>query len=203
MALMCGIAQTTDLQPAQTPTEAFCEHRPRRVNHQLLQRPTKDITMPRYIKRIMLIIAVSLSALSSQVSLAQGQPTAASTPDLDNRRSIVVIPKERVRILYNMRQYLIGLQQLTEAVANDQMDSAIAAARSMGSIRLYDLRLKFANEAVIEFHTNAFEVHQDFDRIAAAAEQQRDGTRMLRDVAALMKKCTHCHETFRLQDTAH
>jgi hypothetical protein len=112
-------------------------------------------------------------------------------------------PNERSRILTNMRKYLIGLQAMTEALAHDDMQSAAAAARSMGSINLYDVRLMFPNVAAIEFRDLAFEVHRDFDVVAKDAESKQDPKLMLSQLAAIMKKCAHCHDTYKLQDSSH
>ena len=116
--------------------------------------------MSKYLKLGMLIFALLCSTLTAQTVLAQGVP-AATNPnvDVDTRRGIVTLPWERTLILRNMRQYLAGLQELTAAVANGDMKTATEAARSMGSVNLYDIKLKFANTTAVEFHEIAFEVH--------------------------------------------
>ena len=99
----------------------------------------------------------------------------------------------------------LALQEvfLTEALARDDMQAASAAARKMGSINLYDIKLIFPNKASVEFHGLAFEVHRDFDAIARDAEAKKDPKLMLSQIGTVMKKCTYCHETYRLQDSAH
>jgi cytochrome c556 len=160
--------------------------------------------MSTYLKWGLLTVALSCATLSTEAALAQTAPAAATSNEgVDTRLGIVTLPKERTHILFNMRKYLLGLQALTEAVANDDMKTATEAARSMGSINLYDIHLMFANKAAVAFHEIAFEVHKDFDRVAAEADQKKDPKLMLQQVSAIMKKCTYCHETFRLQDTAH
>lgn len=142
--------------------------------------------------------------LSIQPALAQS-PSADSqiTDGIETRLGIVVRPNERTRILTNMRRYLTGIQEMTQALARDDMKAAAAAARAMGSINLYEVRLMFANEAGVDFRQLAFSVHKDFDRVAKDAEEKKDGKLMLGQVAEIIKKCVHCHETYRLQDTAH
>ncbi|MEO5658174.1 MAG: hypothetical protein ABIQ90_00045 [Polaromonas sp.] len=149
--------------------------------------------------------AVSLLALiPGQVALAQTQPPGPqANPEVDNRRTIVTRPNERTRILSNMRKYLVGLQATIEALARDDMQAASAAARMMGSVNLYDIKLMFPNKASIEFHELAFQVHRDFDNIAKDAETKKDAKLMLTQMGTVMKKCTYCHETYRLQDMAH
>lgn len=152
-----------------------------------------------------LCLTVSLlGALPVQVTLAQtAAPGVQSNTDVDSRSPIVVRPNERTRILANMRKYLIGVQSMTAALASDDMPAAAAAARAMGGVNLYDLNLMFPTRASVEFHDLAFEVHRDFDGIASDAESKKDPKLMLRQLGATLKRCTHCHETYRLEDKAH
>jgi len=160
--------------------------------------------MSKRIKQSLAIALAFIAVLPASLTLAQAQtPGAQDNQDVDTRRGIVVRPNERTRILASMRKYLVGLQVMYEALARDDMKSAAEAARSMGGINLYEVRLMFANEAAIEFRKLAFEVHGDFDVVAKDAETRKDPKLMLSQLAAIMKKCAHCHDTYRLQDTAH
>lgn len=149
-----------------------------------------------------LVVAFSLiAALPSQVTVAQ--TAIHDDPEVDSRRPIVTRPNERTRILNNMRQYLVGLQAMTEALARSDMRAAAEAAKSMGSINLYEVKLMYPSRAGIEFRELAFEVHRDFDVVARDAETRQDPKLMLTQLSAIMKKCAHCHDTYRLQDKAH
>ena len=167
--------------------------------------------MSKHIKQGFVLAASLLAIFPTHFTLAQTPPpvgeilppTAQANPDVDNRRGISTRPNERTRILTNMRKYLVGLQWITEALARDDMQAAIAAARTMGSVNLYDIKLMFPNKASVEFHDLAFEVHRDFDAIARDAEAKKNPKLMLAQIGTVMKKCTHCHETYRLQDSAH
>jgi hypothetical protein len=159
--------------------------------------------MSRYVKRMLVStwLCVPLIALPAwgQVDSPPARPNKGG----DGRLGIVTLPKERTLILNNMRQYLVGLQTLTEAVADNDLPKSIEAARSMGSINLYELRLMFANDASIRFHQILFDVHRNFDEAATEAEEKKDTKVLLKRVSVIMKKCTYCHETFQLLDTAH
>jgi hypothetical protein len=165
---------------------------------------TGETIMPKQFKHGLLIAFSLLAAFPVQLTLAQNQPPAAQAdPDVDTRRGITTRPNERSRILTNMRQYLVGLQAMTDALARDDMKAAAQAARSMGSINLYEVRLAFPNRAAVEFRELAFEVHRDFDAVANDAESKKDPKLMLSQLAAIMKKCAHCHDTYRLTDKVH
>ena len=160
--------------------------------------------MSKHTKQGFILTVFLLAALPAPVVLAQANPPdVQANPELDSRRTIVTRPNERTRILANMRMYLVGLQAMTEALARDDMQAASAAARKMGSVNLHDIKLMFPNKASVEFHGLAFEVHRDFDGIAKDAEVRKDPKLMLTQLGTVMKKCTHCHETYRLQDMAH
>jgi hypothetical protein len=167
--------------------------------------------MSKHIKHGFVLAASFFAVIPANLALAQTQPPAAETlpptaqtsPDVDNRRGISTRPNERVRILTNMRKYLVGLQWVTEALARNDMQAATAAVRTMGGVNLYDIKLMFPNKASTEFHDLAFEVHRDFDAIAKDAESKKDPKLMLAQIGTVMKKCTYCHETYRLQDSAH
>lgn len=159
--------------------------------------------MSKDLKRGLMITLLACSALTGHPALAQSPPAGQqANQDVDNRRGIVTRPNERVRILSSMRKYLVGLQSVTEALARDDMKAAVEATRAMGSVNLYEVKLRFANKAAIEFRELAFSVHKDFDRIAKNAEEKKDPKAMLGQIAAVMKKCTYCHETYRLADFA-
>lgn len=160
--------------------------------------------MPKHVKQGLAIVLTLCALLPAQWTLAQNQPPGARVnPDVDSRRGIVTRPNERTRILASMRKYLVGLQVMTEALSREDMRGAAEAARTMGSINLYEVRLMFPNQAAIEFRELAFEVHRDFDVVAQDAESREDPKLMLSQLAAIMKKCAHCHDTYKLQDSAH
>ena len=160
--------------------------------------------MFKHIKQGLCLTVFLLGALPAHVALAQtAAPAVQANDDVDSRRPIVVRPNERTRILANMRKYLIGVQSMTAALAADDMPAATAAARAMGSVNLYELKLMFPTPASVEFHNLAFEVHRDFDGVASDAESRKDARLMLGQLGTTLKKCTHCHETYRLEDKAH
>jgi hypothetical protein len=157
--------------------------------------------MSRLIRQFLVLLLSLAAALPAQVSVAQ--TAIHPDPEVDNRLGIVVRPNERNRLLHSMRKYLVGLQAMSEALAREDMLTAAAAARSMGSINIYEVRLMFPTKPGIDFRELAFEVHRDFDVVARDAEARQDPKLMLAQLAAIMKKCTHCHDTYKLQDRAH
>jgi len=148
------------------------------------------------------LISLSLLALFPDTGRTQDSSSAAAAyTDMDTRRPIITRPNERAHILQNMRRYLTGLQAVT--LARDDMAAATEAARSMGSINLYEVRLMFPNAAAIEFRDLGGELHREFDRIANDAQERKNAKAMMAQIGAAMKKCVYCHETYALRDTAH
>ena len=151
------------------------------------------------------VFVLSVAALlPSQAALAQAPPAGVpSAAGVDTRLGIVTRPNERAHILNNMRTYLSGLQQMADALARDDMKAAAQAARSMGSINLYEVRLAFPSKPAVEFRELAFSLQREFDRIAKDAEDRKDPRQTLGQVAGIMQKCVQCHATYRLMDMAH
>jgi hypothetical protein len=162
------------------------------------------VIMSNCMKQVFFISLSLLSILPAHLALAQAPvPGVSPYTEIDKRHGIMTRPNERTHILINMRKYLKGIQAVTEALARDDMPAATEAVRSMGSINLYEVRLMFPNAAAVEFRQLAGEMHRDFDSIARDGQEKKDAKLMLAQIGAIMKKCVHCHDTYRLQDSAH
>lgn len=147
----------------------------------------------------MLVGLFLFSALSNQTALADVPPEGNAVA----RKSIIARPNERMHILSDMQRYLTGIQEMMESLARDDMKSAAVAARSMGNINLYEVRLTFPNKHAVEFRDLAMGVHLDFEQVAKDAEDKGNPRLMLGQIAKIMKKCVYCHATYELRDMAH
>lgn len=143
-----------------------------------------------------LLVATALAA-TPVLSLAQG---AAAD---DEREVVIVRPKERTRILGEMRKYLGGLQEINDALSKEEWTVVAATARTMGTIAIYDVISFMPRARTQRFREIGFSVHDDFDRIAADAEKLKDARHTLRQLSVTMKKCVLCHESYQLRDSAH
>lgn len=144
-------------------------------------------------------------------AMAQQDGGAAASPQVERRAPVVLRPAEKTALLADMRDYLKGLQDIFTALSKDDMATVAARARDMGLINVYETTLMFPTTSGVRFRELAAMVHDDFEEIARAAEQlqkakkpsDRKSKEILGMLAATMKRCVSCHESYRLTDMGH
>jgi hypothetical protein len=88
----------------------------------------------------------------------------------DGRYAIALAPSERALLLHEMRDFVAGLQAITDALSRDDMKAVAAASRAMGIGRSHDVPVAMIGKLPLEFKTLGFAVHREFDVIALDAE---------------------------------
>lgn len=151
-------------------------------------------------KLLAMTVMVGGLALSSPAVLAQDNEQSANA--VDTRTPVVLRPWEKTLVLNDMREYLKGLQAIFAALAKDDMATVSAKAREMGKINIYETYLNFPNRAGVKFRELSSLVHEDFENIADNAAK-KDVKAVLFDLSQTMKRCTSCHESYRLTDMSH
>lgn len=116
----------------------------------------------------------------------------------DGRQAIVLEPGERAFVLREMRAFVAGLQQMTDALARDDAKAAAAAARGMGMSAAHDAPLAMVAKLPLGFKTLGFSVHRDFDAIALDAQSLGDSKHTLAQLSKVLGKCVACHGQFQL-----
>lgn len=117
----------------------------------------------------------------------------------DGRTAILLEPGERAFVLGEMRGFVAGLQQLTAALAQDDMPAAAAAARHMGMGAAHAAPAPMVAKLPLEFKTLGFGVHRDFDAIAVDAERLGDPKHTLTQLAGALQKCVACHGRYQIK----
>jgi len=120
----------------------------------------------------------------------------------DGRLAIVLEPAERAFVLGEMRGFVAGLQQLTAALARDDMKAAAAAARGMGMGAAHAAPAPMVGKLPLEFKTLGFGVHREFDTIALDAESLGDPTHTLTQLAGTLGKCVACHSAYQIKQVS-
>jgi cytochrome c556 len=151
---------------------------------------------------------IGIASCACIVALATGSPLRAQEPEVqeaappqrDMRVPVALRPNERAAMLQDMREYLKGLQDIFASLAKDDMDAVAARATSLGKINIYETHLMFPKAAGVKFRELSALVHDDFDEIANEAKGKRNVKATLLRLSATMKRCTSCHESFRLSD---
>jgi len=117
----------------------------------------------------------------------------------DTRTVIPLSPQHRSLVLTEMRQFLSGLQQLSDALSRDDMEAVARVAHALGSPMTHDVPPDLKQALPEGFRKLGFSVHQDFDQIALDAKSLGDGQHTLSQLGATLSKCVSCHSTYQIQ----
>lgn len=120
----------------------------------------------------------------------------------DGRSAIVLEPGERAFVLAEMRGFVAGLQQLTQALSEEDMKAVASAARRMGMAAAHSAPAPMMGKLPLEFKTLGFEVHRDFDALALDAESLGDARHTLAQLAGTLNKCVACHASYQIKASA-
>lgn len=118
---------------------------------------------------------------------------------VDERTVMVLAPSEREVVLLEMRQFLSGVQLMTDAVARDDAKALAQAARSLGKAAVHEVSPELRAKLPAEFKQLGFSVHSDFDQIAMDAESLGDMKHSMTQLSSTLQKCVACHTIYQIQ----
>jgi cytochrome c553 len=127
--------------------------------------------------------------------------TSAIAADKDNRKTLTLSEAQRSHVLEEMRALLSGTRNILTALSNDDMASVSRYARLLGMGMAHKAEDHLKGALPKEFMQLGMSLHQDFDRIAADAESQKDSKLTLRQLSDSMAKCVACHDTYQIRTT--
>ena len=143
-----------------------------------------------------LVIAVLLLIIAA---MAYKFIIAGSTEKTeDGRVAIILEPGERALMLREMRDFVVGLQLISDALSRDDMRDVAKAARAMGAGKTHDVPITMMGKLPIAFKTHALAVHSEFDTIAMDAEAFGLPKRTLEQISGVLQKCVACHAGYRV-----
>ena len=124
--------------------------------------------------------------------------TAVAEED-DTRTVIQLSSQHRSLVLTEMRQFLAGLQQLTVALSQEDMETVASVAHALGSPMTHDVPPDLKQALPEGFRKLGFAVHKDFDQIALDAESLGDSQHTLSQLGATLSRCVSCHSTYQIR----
>lgn len=119
-------------------------------------------------------------------------------PASDGRKAVLLAPGERDLVLAEMRAFLVALQEISQAVVEQDAVMAAAAARRVGAAAQQGMPAGLAGKLPLEFKRLGFDTHSRFDQLALNAEQFGDSAQVLPELATLMQNCIACHAVYRI-----
>ena len=149
------------------------------------------------MRRLCWFVTVVFAATSlslAYVFLIRGTTVPAS----DGRTAILLAAGERDLVLAEMRGFLVAVQQITAAVARDDVAGVGTAARRVGTAARHGVPASLIGKLPVEFKALGFDTHQGFDQLAMDAEQLGDTGTVLAALANLMNNCIGCHAAYRI-----
>ncbi len=123
----------------------------------------------------------------------------ATVPATDGRTAILLAPGERDLVLAEMRGFLVAVQGITRAAADQDLAAAAAAARQVGAAAQHGVPASLIGKLPLGFKTLGFNTHERFDQLALDAEQFGDARQVSGALAALLQNCVSCHAAFRIE----
>jgi len=120
----------------------------------------------------------------------------------DGRVAVLLEPGERAFMLHEMRDFVAGLQQVSDGLARDDMDAVAKAARAVGTAKAHDVPVAMLGKLPIEFKKLALSTHREFDTIAVDAEGVRTPKHTLQQLSDVLQKCVACHSTYQVKEAA-
>jgi hypothetical protein len=121
-----------------------------------------------------------------------------TVPASDGRMAVLMTPGERDLVLSEMRDFLIALQTISQAVVDEDTAAVVTAARQVGGSAQQGVPASLAGKLPLEFKRLGFDTHSRFDQLALNAEQFGDTSGVLPELATLMQNCTACHAAYRI-----
>ncbi len=142
-------------------------------------------------KRTYWITGAFLAGLAATV-------TAQNVPDPDQRQMLRLPPDERHVVLAEMRNFVVAIQTITDALSREDMETVAQAAMAMGSGAANEIPPHVVAKLPEPFKQLAGRVHTTFDAIALDAEGLGDVQHTLGQVGSLMQNCIACHSMYQV-----
>ncbi len=117
----------------------------------------------------------------------------------DGRTAIVFQPGERAFMLREMREFVAGLQSISDGLSRDDMKAVAKAARGLGTERAHDVPAAMLAKLPIGFKSLAVGTHRGFDAIARDAESGAASRHTLEQLSGVMQNCVACHESYQIK----
>ncbi len=117
----------------------------------------------------------------------------------DDRLGINMTPYERTFVLNEMRDFLAGVQGITQACLDNDMQRAANIAKPLGMDVASHAPKGLLGKLPLEFKQLGFGIHHDLDQLAMDARDLADPQHTLRQLATAMNKCVACHAAYQIK----
>lgn len=158
----------------------------------------QNITSLKSIRRAICGALSAGVAASAFITAGAYSLAPAYAAGIDDRTTITLDTAEREHLLAGMRTYLVSVQGIVAALAENQTPRIAEAAKPSGAKALQTVSPITAVKLPAGFVSISFDTHDKFDKLAERALKQPSRGEMLSDVRDLLANCTSCHMMYRL-----
>jgi len=156
------------------------------------------------VKAILAFVALALGASACAATPQHQHGEAASAAAGDSRQLVRFPEPMRVRTLTNMRDHLLALQEINDALSRSDFEKAASIAErrlGMTSLEAHDAShvAGFMPKAMQDIGS---QMHRSASRFAVEAQNASVANDVKPALAALgqvMQQCSACHAAYRLQ----
>ena len=151
-------------------------------------------------KQLLMVSALAMF-MSSAPGLAHDEHSHGAVDHAnlkDERKALNLAPTERAMILLEMRQFLNGIQIMTDALSRDDLKTVAQATKPLGNLATHDIPDSLKAKLPKEFKQFASAVHGGFDQLAMDAESLGDTKHTQKQLGGILKNCVSCHSMFQI-----
>ena len=147
-------------------------------------------------KKCLIIVSLLLLILAGGIYkfILQG----STVQHADQRITILLSEDERALVLTEMRAFLQSVQQISQGIAEDNLELVATSARKSGKAAQDEVPGTLVGKLPLQFKKWGRDTHMKFDQLALDAEDLEDGSYALEQLSTLMQNCVTCHATYRI-----
>lgn len=127
-------------------------------------------------------------------------PALAAAGEDDSRTVVHLSPQHRAMVLAEMRQFLSGLQEISDALSRGDMQAVASTTHALGRPMTQRMPPDLRQALPEAFRKLGFSVHSDFDQMALDAEALGDAGHTLYQLGQALSKCVSCHEAYQIRE---
>lgn len=116
----------------------------------------------------------------------------------DGRIGVSMTETERAFVLDEMRDFLAGVQGITQASLDGDMEKVAKIAKPLGMSVASHAPRGLVGKLPLEFKKLGFGIHDDLDQLARDSIDLGDPQHTMSQLATAMNKCVACHATYQI-----
>ncbi|MBL0710060.1 MAG: hypothetical protein JJV99_03435 [Colwellia sp.] len=138
------------------------------------------------------------------VILAMGYKFVAGSVESseDNRIAVVLTHDERNLILGEMRQFLISVQAISQALTEEDIGKVVGLSAKAGMSAEADTPGSIFRKIPLGMKMLGLDTRKKFDDMSAYAKNNQDIKALRVQLDTILSNCVACHEAYKLSESA-